>query len=214
MTKSSDDLIKDLVEDLQPVQTLKPRLGMGLAMGVIATGLAAAGIAFGLRADISAGHPDPMFLLSAGIFLVLAIASAWRVVDIARPQVGNSRDGWAWTALMASVLPLGALVLLLISEVTGSADTLDTDGRACMGYGLLIGTLTAVTLTLWLRRGAPTSPERAGLLAGVASGAAGILAVSFFCPHNELIHIGIWHGLTVVLYGLLGRFVISRLIRW
>ena len=106
MTKSSDDLIKDLVEDLQPVRSLKPRLGMGLATGMIIAGLATAGLTFGLRDDIVAGHPDPMFLLSAGIFLVLAFASAWRVVDIARPQVGNSRDGWGWTALMASVLPL------------------------------------------------------------------------------------------------------------
>jgi hypothetical protein len=51
-------------------------------------------------------------------------------------------------------------------------------------------------------------------MTGVAAGSAGIFAVSLYCPHSDLVHIGIWHGLTVVLSGLLGRLAIPRLIRW
>ena len=52
------------------------------------------------------------------------------------------------------------------------------------------------------------------MLTGVAAGAAGIFAVSLYCPHNDLVHIGVWHGLTVVLAGAIGRLAIPRMIAW
>ena len=83
-----------------------------------------------------------------------------------------------------------------------------------MSFGFGWGLLTAAALVQWLRRGAPSRLDHAGLLTGVAAGAAGIFAVSLYCPHNDLVHIGVWHGLTVVLAGIAGRLVIPRLIAW
>jgi hypothetical protein len=136
------------------------------------------------------------------------------VVDMARPYVGVRREGWGWTALMAGVLPVAALVLLAVSWLHGEPSELELDGLTCLGSGLGWGLLTAAALVWWLRRGAPSRPERAGLLAGVGAGAAGVFAVTLYCPHNDLVHIGVWHGLTVVLAGLLGRLVIPKLIAW
>ena len=214
MPDKTERLIADLVDDLLPVARL--RRGGGMTRAVIALSAGAAGMValFGLRADLRVGQPEAMVLISGGLFLVLALASCWAVADMARPYVGVRREGWGWTALMAGVLPVAALVLLAMSWQHGQPTSLDIDGWNCLGFGLGWGLLTAGALVGWLRRGAPSRPEWAGLLAGVGAGAAGVFAVTLYCPHNDLVHIGVWHGLTVVLAGLFGRLAIPRLIAW
>lgn len=214
MAQNINTLIAELVDELQPVRPLQQGKGMARAVLALMAGAAFMALAFGLRHDLTSGRPDPMFLTSSGLFLVLALASAWSVIDMARPYVGTQREGWGWTALMAAVLPVSALGLALADWLRGLQVTLDRDGMACLGFGLVIGLVTAATLTMWLRRGAPSSPKRAGLLTGVASGAAGIFAVSLYCPHSDLLHIGVWHGAAVVAMGLAGRFLLPRLIAW
>ncbi len=214
MPSQPDIFIAGLVDDLVAVRPLRQRRGMGWAVTAIAAGAVGLLSMTSLRADFARGTPDALGLLSTGLFLVLALASAWAVVDMARPQVGSRREGWVWTALMAALLPLSALALMGLNQLNGPASGLEMDGTTCLTYGLAWSLLTAGALVLWLRRGAPAQPERAGLLTGVAAGAAGVFAVSLYCPHSELIHIGIWHGLTVVLTGLAGWLTIPKLVRW
>lgn len=214
MAENADTLIANLVDELKPVRLLQQRNGMARAVLVLVAGAAVMALVFGVRHDLADGRPDPTFLISAGLFLVLALASAWAVIDMARPYVGTRREGWGWTALMAAVLPVSALALALADWLRGQSVTLDPDGMSCMGFGVAIGLLTATTLVIWLRRGAPSRPKRAALMTGVASGAAGIFAVSLYCPHSDLLHIGIWHGATVILMGLAGRILLPRLLAW
>jgi hypothetical protein len=214
MPNDPDTFIAGLVDDLVPVRPLRQRRGMGWAMAAMAAGAVGLISLTSLRADFARGQPDALGLLSTGLFLVLALASAWAVVDMARPQVGSRREGWIWTALMAALLPLSALALMGLNQLNGASSGLLMDGTTCLKYGLIWGLLTAGVLVLWLRRGAPAQPARAGLLIGVAAGSAGSFAVSLYCPHSELIHIGVWHGLTVVLAGLVGRLAIPPLVRW
>jgi hypothetical protein len=214
MPDKTEQMIAGLVDDLRPTLPLRQRRGMVLALAGLIAACAAVLLGFGMRADFRAGQPDPLALTSAGLFLVLALASTWAAVDLARPYVGLRREGWGWTALMAAVLPVAALVVLAGEWLGGSATELAMNGKDCMGCGLLLGLLVAASLVGWLRRGAPPDPARAGLLVGVAAGASGIFAVSLGCPHNDLVHIGIWHGLTVVLAGLAGRLIVPRLIAW
>ena len=214
MPDKTTDLIAGLVAELQPVTPLRQRRGMTLAVLALGAGTMGMFGLFGMRPDLQAGQPDAMMLISSGLFLVLALASAWAVVDAARPYVGVRREGWGWTALMAAVLPVAALALLVSDWARGAPSELALDGMTCMKFGLGWGLLTAAALVWWLRRGAASRPDRAGLLTGVAAGAAGIFAVSLYCPHNDLVHIGVWHGLTVVLAGAIGRLAIPRMIAW
>jgi hypothetical protein len=214
MPSDPDTFISGLVDQLQPVRPLKMRAGMGYALAALVAGAVGMVALFGLRADLMAGEPEAVALLSAGLFLVLAVASAWAVVDMARPRVGSRRDGWAWNAAMAAVLPVSALAMIAFKLRQGEASGLAFDGSNCLQYGLIWGSLTAAALVLWLRRGAPTQLDRAGLLTGVAAGSAGIFAVSLYCPHSDIVHIGIWHGLTVILAGLAGWLAVPRLVRW
>lgn len=214
MAQNSQDLIAGLVADLKPVAPLRQAAGMRLALLALFGGAVAMIAMFGMRADLMAGRPDGLALLAAGLFLVLALASAWAVIDMARPYVGVRRDGWGWTAVMAATLPAGAVYTITSAWWRGVPSELAMDGGDCMRFGLGLGLLMFAALVLWLRRGAPSLPRRAGLLTGVAAGASGIFAVSLYCPHNELVHIGFWHGLTVVIAGALGRLTVPRLIAW
>ncbi len=214
MPLNSDTFIAGLVDELQPVAPLRQGSGMVQAVFALLVGAAGMVTVFDMRPDFLAGQPEGLALLSTGLFLILALASAWAVVDMARPHVGSRREGWAWNAAMVAVLPLTALALMAANLWRGAHSGLHDDGTTCMQHGLLWSVLTAATLVLWLRRGAPAQPERAGLLTGVAAGSAGIFAVSLFCPHSELVHIGVWHGLTVALAGLIGRFAVPPMVRW
>lgn len=214
MQTDPNTFIAGLVDDLAPVTPLRQRRGMGWAITAIAVGAIGLIVQAGMRADFAKGAPTDMGILSTGVFLVLALASSWAVVDMARPQVGSRREGWIWNALMAGLLPASALTLIAVNLLNGEHSGLHLNGTACMQYGLIWGLVTAGALVLWLRRGAPAQPGRAGLLTGVAAGSAGVFAVSLYCPLDGIIHIGIWHGLTVVLAGLAGWLAIPRLVRW
>lgn len=214
MADKTEALIAGLVSELTPVAPLRQRRGMTLALTGLVAGCVLMLSIFGMRADFRIMQPNPMALTGAGLFLVLALASAWSVIDLARPYVGMRREGWGWTALMAGVLPLAALVVLAGQAMGGSPSTLALNGSECMACGTVLALLTGSLLVLWLRRGAPPDSARAGLLVGVAAGASGIFAVSLGCPHNDLVHIGIWHGMTVFLAGIAGRLIVPRLIAW
>jgi len=214
MPDRTDEFINQLVADLRPVRPLRQAGGMAMTVAALLAGMLGVAGLFGLRPDVVAGQPGPMLLVPAGLFLVLALASAWCAVDMARPQVGLRREGWGWTALMAAVLPASAFVLAAGEWLAGRDVALDRAGWTCVAGGIMFGLATAVVLIVWLRRGAPTALARAGLLTGVAAGAAGTLAVSLECPQDGLLHIGLWHGGAVILCGLIGRVIVPRLIRW
>ena len=214
MSQTTEHLIAGLIEDLKPIAPLRRSGGMVLALFALGLGVIGMSLQFSLRADLRSGQPDPMALIGAGLFLVLALASFWAVIDMARPYVGVRREGWGWTALMAGVLPTAAMISLAMTWLRGAPMPLSLDGGDCLRFGLGWGLLSAGMQVWWLRRGAPSRPERAGLLVGVGAGAAGIFAVSLYCPHSDLVHIGIWHGLTVIVAGLLGRVAVPRLISW
>jgi hypothetical protein len=216
---SPDAFIESLVADLAPVAPLAR--GSGLTGVFIAT-LAAvcfAAFTFGLRPDIIAGKPGPVFLRSSGLFLLLACAASFAVVQISRPQVGNHQTGWIWALAMAALLPASGLLTWLAALLGGGQAgreqaAVDPAGWTCLAIAVVLGLGVAVILTRQLRRGAPTSPGRAGLLCGIAAGAAGVFALSMHCPNDGIVHIGLWHASAVALSAVAGRWIIPALVRW
>lgn len=211
---TSDALIADLVGDLEPVRPL--RFGAGLAGTLAAAALSAAAVValLGLRPDWLAGAVNPMHLVATGLFGGLGLAASVTVIIMGRPQVGSDHSGWRWAALMAALLPLAGLIVAVGHGPEELAAPVVLFGAECLTVGATASLLVLGVLTAWLRRGAPTAPDRAGLVAGVAAGAFGSFAVSIHCPANDIVHIGIWHSMAVVAMAGVGRVLIPRLIRW
>jgi hypothetical protein len=212
--KSTDLLIEQLAGELQPVRPLRVAEGAVLVGIASLLTLAAVAVLLGIRPEILAGHVAPIFVLANGLFFLLGIAAASSVVLMAMPYVGNRPEGWRWALAMAGLLPLAALVTAALQWRSGPQIFHPHDDLACILNGSLLGIVTGAALTLWLRRGAPTRPGRAGLLTGIASGAIGVAAYGFHCPVESIYHLGFAHAAPVAICALLGWAIVPRLVRW
>ena len=210
---STERLMTDLVADLAPIKPLKFANGALLALAGFGVAVA---LVFALgypRSDVMAGQPAEVFLLATGLFVFAAAACATAALLMASPRVGSARNGWQWAVAMLGLLPVAAL-LAIFSPQTSFADNEAGHGVICLTASLGPVLITGGVLTAWLRRGAPTSPERAGWVVGLASGAAGIAAFSFSCPYDSVLHLGIWHFGAVAISAVIGRFAVPPLVRW
>jgi hypothetical protein len=214
MSRDSNFLITELVGGLEPIRPLRFSSGLGFALAGLGVTLGAVAWLFGFRTDVLAGNFDPVFLLAAGLFFLLGLATSATVVVMSRPHIGSDHSGWRWAAAMTALLPIAAILTSLERGRMAVSAAYAGHGFDCLVAGSALGLLIAAVLVWWLRRGAPTSPERAGLLTGIAAGSFGMFAFSLHCQYNDIIHIGLWHGLAVAATAGLGRLVIPRLIRW
>lgn len=214
MERNSDALIAQLVEGLEPVQPLRFGTGMALALAAATVSAVMVIAMFGLRADLAAGQFDPMHIVSTGLFLGLGLAASVTVIVMSRPLVGSDHSGWRWAAGMAALLPLAALIVGLSRGEGAELITPADHGMQCFIVGGAASLLVFAALVAWLRRGAPTAPDRAGLVAGIAAGAFGTFAFALHCPDNDIVHIGLWHSAPVFAMAGLGRAVVPSLIRW
>jgi len=214
MEQGSNTLIATLVADLEPVRPLGFAEGLAWALGAAGVTVAAVVGLFGLRPQLAAGVIEPLHLIACGLFLGLAVAASVTVVGMSRPQIGNDHEGWRWAAGMAALLPLAGVVVAISRGRDGLAPESLRHGAECFAIAGLASLLVFALLVGWLRRGAPTAPDRAGMLAGVAAGSFGILAFSLHCPIDDIAHVGIWHSAVVLAVGAAGRLAVPRLIRW
>ena len=206
--------IDALVEDLQPVRRLRPGEAVFGVVAATVCAVLAVTIIFGLRADILAGTPDPLVVLRGGMLLVLGSASLAAIVAAARPQVGQSQNGWRWALAAASLFPATSIVLAVIAR-RYPAEVLQADsGPWCLAISVSSALAIGGALTLWLRRGAVARLNLAGSLVGLTAGSFGTFAYSLHCPSETVHYIGLWYTLAIGACVGLGRLIVPRLIRW
>jgi hypothetical protein len=211
MTQGFD--IDAMVAELEPVKPLRMVHGMAAVGLLMAVAVSVIILTFGLRADLLSAQFHPMFLLRAGLLLLLGGGCGWAVLNMASPAVGHQGQSWKMAIAAAALMPLAALLVM----VTRGADVAMANaffGMQCMAFSALAGLATAVPMVMYLRRGAPTSPERAGFLTGVTAGGLGAFAYSLHCPFNDVVYIGLWYTLAVGGCAVIGRLVVPKLIRW
>ena len=213
MSGSANSLIEGLVEELEPVRTLKPKSGLAIVGGLTVLAGIVVATTLGIRNDLVMGVAHEMFFLRSGVLLMLGIATAITVVNMARPGVGKLSRGWIWALITAALFPLTAAIMSAITMPPVEA-LRPMEGLKCLAASGIAALAIGSGLTLWLRQGAPTSPEGAGWLVGLASGALGAAAYNLHCPFNDIYYIGLWFTIPVAISAIVGRLVVPRLIRW
>ncbi len=214
MSSNPNFQIAALVDDLRPVRAMRVRNGIALAGIAAVAVILATSLLLGLRADVAAGRFQPLFLFANGLILIVAMGTALAAIRMGLPRVGQSAQGWKSVVAAAALLPAAALIMLVSQTEPMPSQLVTSHEVKCVAMGLVLGLLNASALVWWLRRGAPTSPERAGLLVGLSSGALGIFAFAFHCPFDSFYHVGLWHMAPLALGAILGRLVVPPLVRW
>ena len=198
MTQKNFD-IADLVDDLQPVGSLKTGRGLVLPFVLALIALVLISSQAGLRPDLLAGNPAEVFLLRTGILALLggvtahALSSRWLA-----PAVGKHSDRWQMALAGALLFPLAAMIVMMTGDM-GNAISKARYGVECLVMSGMGAFATAIPMVLWLRKGAPTSPERAGWLTGIASGGLGAFAYNFHCSFSDIVYTGVWYSLAVLM---------------
>jgi hypothetical protein len=208
-----DELIDQLTAQLEPRRRVSPWLGRALIAAVALLTAIALTAMLGMRPDFAAGRPHAVPLLAALVVLCAGIVVAVAVTAMARPAVGSPRIGWQGAVAALVVLPAAALVTAAGSAAQRAA-TMAGEGYFCLAAGTLASIACIVALTLWLRRGAPSSATRASWLVGITGGAAGALAMALVCPIDTIMHIGTWHAGIIAIAAVASRLVLPRFLRW
>jgi hypothetical protein len=211
MTQRFD--IAQLVEDLEPVSPLAAGRGLVAIAVAFVVAISVLTLWFGLRADLMAGSPHPMFLIRGGLLLLLGGGCGWAVLRMANPGVGGQGQAWKMAMAAAALLPLAGLVLALAGQ-TDVAMANMRSGLDCLIYSSMSALGTALPMLWWLRRGAPTSPTRAGWLTGVAAGGLGAFVYGLHCPFNDAVYVGLYYSVSVGVSAVIGRLAVPPLIRW
>ena len=209
-----EDLIDDLADGLKPVRPIAPARGQLLALLLAALTLIGVTLLWGVRPDMAHGTPDPAIAIIAGLFALCAAFGAVTVTRMARPSIGSQYSGWRWSLAAVGIVPLVALGLLVAHAGEPAAHAVDPFGLICLARGTGASLIVMAALFFWVKRGAPSSPERAGLLIGMTAGCTGAFALSMQCDFPGFYHAAVWHVAIVVMATVFGRFVLSRGLRW
>lgn len=215
--------IDDLVANLTPVNPVRIRDGMTMAAAL--TLFAGVGLYFvlGVGTGLASGNLEPIFIARSMALLLIGSVSAYAAMSMARPSVdANARKSEKLALRLAigaaALFPLTALIVFFTnlprSGVEAMAIIDPSIGRECLTYSGLSALAIGSAITIWLRRGAVVSPERAGWLTGLAAGGFGASAYSLFCPMDSVVYIGTWFTLAVVSAAVAGRLIVPNLLRW
>lgn len=204
-----DPFLDQLIADLKPVTKMQPKLAMSRTAIAALLTIVALAVINGLRTNLSA-----TFGFGSIAFLALGAAATYAAVVSGIPRVGSKQTGWIWAAALVSLLALSAIVMALPQMSVAQFETDLNASLHCIGMGMLCGLSSGLVLVAWLRQGAPASPEKSGLLIGLAAGALGAFISSLACPIDGFIHIAFWHSTSVAGSALLGRCILPQLIRW
>lgn len=78
---------------------------------------------------------------------------------------------------------------------------------ACAAHSLMSGVLGATALLFFWRRTDPFSPGLSGSLLGLLGGALGTTSVNLACKSAEGLHLTLAHGMSLLVFALVGVFV-------
>ncbi len=207
----TDDLITRLAGGLAPVRRVAPPLLAAsgwLALAALVIGVTVA--ISGFRHDIQ----DRLMLMHEQVNLVAAtltgITAAIAAFHLALP---DRSARWALLPAPFAAFWVSGLGWGCVQEfIDRGWPALDTS-FSCFGFVVGFGVPLSTAMVWMTRHAAPIRPEPVAALAGLA--AASIASVGLTLVHHldAAAMVLIWHGMSVVVMTLVGRFVGARAMR-
>jgi hypothetical protein len=209
----TEDLIRALAADRTPPQlSVGASVAVGLAIAVPVS-VALLMLSMGVR-DIAQAVGQWRFDLKYGVALTLAVTSLWLALRLSRPGADTVT---ARRALIVAPLVLVAGVAWELASLPPGAW-----GRAAIGQYpqycmVMVPSLSLpilVALLAALRRGAPDSPARSGVIAGLCAAGLGAAVYALHCTDDSPLFLALWYAMGVAVVALIGALAGRIVLRW
>ncbi|HVY31078.1 MAG TPA: NrsF family protein [Polyangiaceae bacterium] len=196
----NDDLIRQLVFDLKPVERLTSpaQRTAQFAVPVAALTLASTWLA-GVRADLLLKLHEPAYVAETGILLALFMLGTFATFSSGVPGVRLRPAAWGLGLFASAWLFLAGIRCFVAPAAFGL-----TSGIACVHRTLLLGVVPTSVLFIMLRRSVPLAAGTSGALVMTSAGALAILGTRAVCGKDDGLHVLVWHVVPLALLVLLG----------
>lgn len=202
-------ITRQIVGTLRPVSPL-PSLGVLTTLLLLIAGIAIAMEAWWVGQD---GWHALSPWQAAGIFLPLGGGLLVMARSLVNQMIPGSRQ-WLSPMMAVSLISATLLVASVLFFPYHHDEQFFTRGLRCWGIGCSCSVVSALLLSVVLRRSARLSPIRLGTATGFLAGLVGMTVLEIFCPFLEREHIGVWHFgsvLTSIFLGFLIGTAATRL---
>ncbi len=209
----TDDLIRTLTADAQPVRPLAVTLIVGL-LPALAIAVVAVGLVLGYRPDLTTAIFDPVSAARYVLPLALAGLALPLALRLARPEGAAGARVWP-LALPAAVA--GGLVLWALLVTPAEGWGMAWRGKTmvyCLVSIPVLSVLPVAAIFAMLRRGATTAPALTGLVAGLGGSGVAAAAYALHCTEDSPLFFVSWYGLAILAVTAVSAWLGPRLLRW
>jgi hypothetical protein len=214
MSMASDELIKRLVADLQPVRPLRrPWMRAVLWMAIALPYVAAVVWGKLMMVDAAQISADARFIVEQAATLATALTAAIAAFHSAIPGLDRR----------ILLLPLAPLGLWLASVGHGCMQDwlrFGADGLTirpdwdCLPMAVMIGIVPAAVIVVMLRKGAPLRPRLTLALAALAVASIANFGLQFAHFRDASIMVLAWHLGAAAVLSALGGWLGGRVLAW
>ena len=209
------DLIDHLAVDLRPTpqRAAWKSLIVALSVGLVVA-LGAAWVSFGLGKDFVSMLLTSSLWMKWAYALGVSAAAFSLCARLARPE---GAPGALPFLLGVPFLVLGAIALMEVAGLPADERRALWLGRTAVMCPWTIAALAIpifVAVLLALRQLAPTRPRLAGFSAGCLAGAIAAGLYAIYCKETAAAFVVTWYTAGILLPGLVGVLIGSRVLRW
>ena len=209
------DLIDRLAADLHPTSpgAAWKTLAVALSVGSVVA-LGAACVSFGKGNDFAAMLLTSSLWMKWAYALGVSAAALSLCARLARPE---GAPGALPFLLGVPLLMLGAIAVMEVAGLPADERRALWLGRTALMCPWIIGALAIpifVAVLLALRQLAPTRPRLAGFSAGCLAGAIAAGLYAIYCKETAAAFVVTWYTAGILLPGLVGVLIGSRVLRW
>ena len=214
MTMDTDELIKRLAADLQPVRPLRPAWTRALVwMGIALPCVAAVAWNKLMMVDVVQVTTDARFVVEQAATLATALTAAIAAFRSAIP-------GFERRILLLPLVPLGVWLASVGNGCVQDWIRLGADGLTirpdwdCLPMAAIIGIIPGAAIVVMLRKGASLHPRVTLGLAALAVASVANFGLQFAHAGDASIMVLAWHLGAAAVLSALGGCLGDRVLSW
>jgi hypothetical protein len=208
----TDSLINKLAKDVKPVNKLRHPF-IRFLFCILVAGIFVGGSVYfiGIRHDIIDAVDNKAFIAEILAALATGFLSALTANWLAIPDVRQQK----WVVWLP-FFPLSFFVFMASYQfiIQPIHLAMPEAGAACVLDIIWLISLPAIVLFILLRRAATTHTKMASFMAVLSVLSFGYLCARLVCANDNLPHLLFWHYLPILIIGVFGAVMGSKILRW